>query len=919
MPHQKKTPMVCTAACAKGSAVQSHNGEANIQLVARNDSHALCLRSAMKMLPQMYATPDASPVNASVEIDTPVTRVHLTATTTADPLVTAHSKIAGVTLGHKSVEFRALRKKCPVLVNKSNNLQEIPKLSLLKCRAFTGHTEAVSVIFHGTQQIFTKIRESLLTLPPERVAEVATLLNSLEEIHTEVRLIFQSSTEGVVIQNARGEIVRFNNAALDILGLSEEQLLGKTSHDPLWKAIKSDGTPFLGTDHPAMVAMREQRSLRDIVMGLELPSGEQRWISINATPYYIDQEKRVLTTFSDITKELTLDSKNRQIIEAINESAIVSSTDSKGIITFANDKFCEISGYNRNELIGNSHRILNSKLHEPSFFKELWATISQGKSWTGVIQNRNKNGSHYFERTIIFPIKSLDGKIEEYLSIRVDVSELVRQKERMKFILESFGIGLWEFHPKTNELIWDDSMYRLYEINKEDFTGHYHAWENSLSPEAKEAAVFELGLALRGEKEFDTSFEIKTKLLNRKFIGGKGLVFRGHQNEPIGMIGINWDKTKDIETQKLLQTQKRFLDTILNSLPCMVFVKNIGEKHTFRFFNKEGLSWIGSTLNDVIDKSDFDLFPKELAEFYTQKDLEVFKNKKATLIEKEELSTPNGKRWIQTHKVPIFKEDGTPDLLIGISLDITENLRLLEGLETERLKSVHNAKLASLGEMAAGIAHEINNPLAIISGSLPLLVKSRENEEKFLAKVDAIEKSTIRIEKIVKGLKKFSRTSEKSSHQEERLSEILDESLILTNSKFKKASVIMSIETVPDIFLNCDSVEIEQVLVNLLNNACDAVVGISERWVKLKVFLNSDGLTMQVIDSGKRPPPEVIEKIFQPFFTTKPVGQGTGLGLSISRGILEQHEAKIWLNESFSNTCFEINFPAKRVKKRIAA
>ncbi|MFN8846301.1 MAG: sensor histidine kinase [Bdellovibrionales bacterium] len=106
----------------------------------------------------------------------------------------------------------------------------------------------------------------------------------------------------------------------------------------------------------------------------------------------------------------------------------------------------------------------------------------------------------------------------------------------------------------------------------------------------------------------------------------------------------------------------------------------------------------------------------------------------------------------------------------------------------------------------------------------------------------------------------------------------------------------------------CDSIEIEQVLVNLINNGIDAASKTDEKWVYINIFDEKNELVIQIIDSGNGIPPEIEEKIFQPFFTTKAVGEGTGLGLSIVKGILDQHKAQIQLRRDIKNTCFEVRF-----------
>ncbi len=253
-------------------------------------------------------------------------------------------------------------------------------------------------------------------------------------------------------------------------------------------------------------------------------------------------------------------------------------------------------------------------------------------------------------------------------------------------------------------------------------------------------------------------------------------------------------------------------------------------------------------------------------------------------------------------------EKGQLKGIFTIAVDITEDVRNRKLLELERAKSLKTAKLASLGEMSAGVAHEINNPLAIISGSIELLPRLVNEPEKFDVKMDAIRRSVERITKIVSGLRKFSRTNNQSIRETRDLFQIINEALILTESKSKRDHVPVTIDCRTHALIKCDEIEMEQVLINLINNGIDAAKLSSDRWVKISVLEDNGFVVLQVTDSGPGLPDHVRNKLFEPFFTTKKVGEGTGLGLSIVKGILDDHGATINALSDVPNTCFEIRF-----------
>ena len=229
-------------------------------------------------------------------------------------------------------------------------------------------------------------------------------------------------------------------------------------------------------------------------------------------------------------------------------------------------------------------------------------------------------------------------------------------------------------------------------------------------------------------------------------------------------------------------------------------------------------------------------------------------------------------------------------------------------IEKQQQDLVNTSRLASLGEISAGIAHEINNPLAIIEGSIHLLTKFSNEPEKFASKIESINKSCLRISTIVNGLKKFSRSGDKVNFKSHSLSEIVKESMLLTEVKSKRHDTTITYECDINTHILCNEIEIEQVLINLINNSIDAVKNNADKWIKVSIFEEDKFLVLRVMDAGPGIPYAIQEKLFNPFFTTKIVGEGTGLGLSISKGILDEHLATITVVPNIQNTCFEIRF-----------
>jgi signal transduction histidine kinase len=229
---------------------------------------------------------------------------------------------------------------------------------------------------------------------------------------------------------------------------------------------------------------------------------------------------------------------------------------------------------------------------------------------------------------------------------------------------------------------------------------------------------------------------------------------------------------------------------------------------------------------------------------------------------------------------------------------------------------ISTAKFSALGEMAGGIAHEINTPLAIISlraSQLEECILDNDIDSlDFLKMIEAIKKTTDRIAKIIQGLRFFAREGHDLPFEEISVKHLINETLSLCHEKMHNHGVL--IETMDsDYFHNssirCRSVEISQVLLNLFNNSFDAVQETKDKWIKIAVEEFTEYVSISVTDSGPGIPVELHEKILQPFFTTKEIGKGTGIGLSLSRGIITSHNGKLFLDTESPNTRFVVLLP----------
>jgi signal transduction histidine kinase len=246
-------------------------------------------------------------------------------------------------------------------------------------------------------------------------------------------------------------------------------------------------------------------------------------------------------------------------------------------------------------------------------------------------------------------------------------------------------------------------------------------------------------------------------------------------------------------------------------------------------------------------------------------------------------------------------------------------------LKKQEMMIFHSSKMASLGEMASGIAHEINNPLTIIQANATVLIERMKTEdvapEVFVKTLTKISTTSDRISKIIKGLQTVSRNADNDLFEIVSIVKLKEDILSLCEQKMQKESIDFSITApVIDLQINCSEAQILQVLINLINNAHDAILKNDNKWIKIEfeMIKNKNLFRCSVTDSGLGIPKNISKNLMQPFFTTKGIGCGTGLGLSISRRIIERHDGIFYLNEDCSNTQFVFEFPLTSDKLFVA-
>ena len=269
-------------------------------------------------------------------------------------------------------------------------------------------------------------------------------------------------------------------------------------------------------------------------------------------------------------RESAISTRLKNTLTALDQHAIVAATDVQGCILSVNDRFCEISGYSREELLGQDHRMLNSGTHSKAFFKAMHHTIASGRTWQEEVCNRAKDGCLYWLLTTITPFMGADGKPNMYVAIRADITgrkqteqKLSQSEERLQLATRSANIGIWDWNLQTNVLLWDDVMLGLYGLTREGFSGAIDAWQAGMHPDDMEAQLVNMQNAMAGSARFDTEFRVVHPDGHIRNLKANADVTRDAQGNALRMVGVSWDITATTQRDAELNNYRAGLEELV--------------------------------------------------------------------------------------------------------------------------------------------------------------------------------------------------------------------------------------------------------------------------------------------------------------------------------------------------------------------
>jgi PAS domain S-box-containing protein len=616
----------------------------------------------------------------------------------------------------------------------------------------------------------------------------------------------------------------------------------------------------------------------------------------------------LIGTSALISKKLAhSDSNLKDITAALDASSIVAITDEKGIITFVNQRFIEISGYEEHELLGQNHNILNSGYHPKDFFKNLWETIGSGEIWKGEIRNKAKDGSYYWVDTTIVPFLNKKGKPYQYVSIRSDITNRKSAEENVINTLKDIKDIKFALDQSSIVAITDqrgiityanDKFCEISKYSEAELIGQDHKILNSKyhTPEFFKELWRTIG-----------SGEVwKGEICNRAKDGSLYWVdttivpFLNEKEKPYQYIAIRTDITARKKTKEQLKNALKEMSDFKFALDQSSIVAFTDEKGIITSVNNNFCDISKYSREELIGQDHRILNSgTHTKEFFK----ELWKTIGTGYVWKGEIQNrakDGSTYWVDTTIVPFINENGKPYQYIAIRNDITERKRTEEIIHRQD-------KLAAVGQLAAGVAHEIRNPLTSMRGYTEFLILDETDPQRkeFL---DIILDEIERVNNIVEEFMVLAKPKA-IELEEKNIIPVIKNVVSLLEFEARKRNVRLHLECQEEIIqVECDENRLKQVFLNFIKNGIEAMPSGGDLIVRTSV--NNQNVQISIQDTGIGISEEKLKKLGEPFYTTKK--NGNGLGLMVSFKIIESHNGRVYVESELNKgTTFNILLPAK--------
>ena len=752
--------------------------------------------------------------------------------------------------------------------------------------------------------------------------------------------IFNSANFSSIATDAKGVIQIFNVGAENMLGYKADEVMNKITpadiSDPQEviaraKALTEELETPIAPGFEALV-FKASRGIEDIYeLTYIRKDGSHFPAIVSVTALRDDQDAIIgyLLIGTDNTARKQAEDKLRLsdvALKHISQGILISNHEQN--ILWVNDAFTSITGYSRTEILGQNCRFMSGPHTDQKTLSNMRLAIKNNTTFSGEILNYRKDGTLFWNELTISPVFEEQGQLTNFISSTRDITErkridhALRESEFLwKFAIEGSGDGVWDRNLLTNEMHYSRRWKEMLGYTEHDILPTRQEWIDRIHPDDKLLVKTAMQAYLNGEaKSYSTEYRLSCKDDHYKWILARGVVVDyAEEGTPLRMIGTHTDISAFKQIQDTLQEKERMLSESQHighigswSLDLATGLLNWSDEMYLIFgVTPEVFEHTRVAISDLILPEDLDLRNSWFNDALKGEGIRelVFR-----------IRLPDGSiRFICSTGEVLYDALNKPLRFVGSSQDISER-KYKEQQDKEHLNQLaHVTRLGLMGEMASGIAHEVNQPLTAIAtytqASLNLMKAESPNLDKLAEIVYKTQQQALRAGQIIRRMREFVKSNTKQVAATD-LNELIQDAVSLCLPELKLGNIALTLQLQSPLpLINVDKIQIEQVIINLIRNSVDAFDSCLENQQK-EISIDSlltlnEGIEVRVKDNGPGIAEDQQQQIIMPFYTTKT--EGMGMGLSICCSIIEAHEGHLHFNsEVDKGTTFYFTLPIKK-------
>jgi PAS domain S-box-containing protein len=738
------------------------------------------------------------------------------------------------------------------------------------------------------------------------VSDTRRALDDLRESEEKYRNLFENAQAGVLRSTLDGSrLLAVNRHLADILGYSVEELLSIPLY-LIWRD-SSDRSRL-------MHLLRENGYVRDFELEVRTRSGECRNVLTSLRLY---RDSGIIEgSVIDITERLKSERalrESEELFRAVADTAPVAIVINQGDkVVYANRFAMNAVGMNSSELGKVSFLEFVHPDHQ-DMVRETSQARQRGEAVPQVYEVKivARSGEEFWALLSGSPIE-YQGK-PEALGIAVDITERKQTEEtlrllthRLSIATESAGIGVWDLDLKKNHLVWDKRMYQMYGVFESEFGGAYETWQRSVHPDDLERVSREVSEAVSRTKDFHTSFRIVVPDGHVRHIEAHALVLGTPDGKPDRMVGVNLDITeRKLMVERLRESGERFRRITERSFDAIYHVDMDGM-----------LTYASPAAERIAGYRPDEVIGRHVSEFISEKHLPAVGRALAITatgqvvegLQFEIIASDGHLVFVEANATPIIHDDR-----VVATQAIVRDISARRQAE-QMLEQAYEEQSRQLRQVAGGIAHDIYNDLFPVSAVIHKLRQrlgrpedpDRERNLRLLQLMDGAVSRAIDMTETVSFYSKLQRDSAGTSA---RVRKVLDAVLGLHQGRLDQLVVTAVVEVPDALEVACSERNLNSLLTNLLLNALDAMAASKQPSLSVTARRTNGEVEIVFGDNGSGISPDVLPRIFDPFFSTKP-NAGTGLGLAIVKRVVDICGGKVKVNSTVDiGTTFHILLP----------